>query len=100
MAGVQHEAGRRFRRSVVRHAGLWTVLVALVGVSLALAYVPLGPFNLVVALAIAAAQIALLGLFFMSLKDASTLILITAGSAFVFLLSMFALTLNDLFSRI
>lgn len=93
-------ANMRLRRSVVKHLGLWAILVGLVALNFGLAFVPLGPLNLIVALAIATVQIALLGLFFMSLRSAPKLILITAGSAFVFLLSMFVLTLNDLFSRV
>lgn len=90
----------QFRKAVVHHLGLWICLVGLTALSLGLAFVPLGRFNLVVALAIAVVQIALLGLFFMKLKDAPMLILLTAGSAFVFLLSMFVLTFNDLFTRV
>ena len=94
------EVDLRYRKAVYFHLLLWIALVGLTGLSLGLAFVHLGPFNLAVALAIATTQIALLGLFFMSLRSASSLILVTAGAAFVFLLSMFVLTLNDLFSRV
>ena len=94
------EASAGFRTAVRLYLAIWATLLGLTGVSLGLAFLPLGPFNLVAALAIAVGQIVLLGLFFMSLRHASMLILITAGSGFVFLLSMFVLTLNDLFSRV
>ncbi len=99
MAGPD-DARRRFRAAVVSHLVLWTVLVGLVALSLGLAFVPMGAFNLVVALAIAVVQVALLAFYLMELRQASTLILITAGAAFIFLLAMTVLTLNDLFSRI
>ncbi len=98
---VTHEEARvRFRATLVSHCALWAVLVGLVMLSLGLSFVQLGSFNLLIAIAIAAVQVAVLGFFFMSLREASVLICITAGAGFVFLLAMVVLTLNDLFSRI
>lgn len=91
---------RRFRKGAMVDALIWLALIGLGAASLMLAYRNLGAFNLVVALAIAALQIALIGAFFMQLRSARALTLLTAGSAFVFVTAMFLLTLNDLFTRV
>jgi len=56
--------GAILRRSVP----VWLALIALALASCALAYVPLGGFNMAVSLAIAAAKILLVGVFFMHLR--------------------------------
>jgi cytochrome c oxidase subunit IV len=73
--------------------------MALGAASLGLAYIRLGPFNLVVGLAIAAMQIGIIGLFFMKLRHARSLIALTASAAFIFVFVMCAFTFNDLFTR-
>ena len=48
---------------------VWLALAALLAVTVGSAYVPLGPFNSVVNLIIAAIKAALIAVFFMNLKD-------------------------------
>lgn len=90
---------RDFWKSAQVEAAIWILIVALAAATLAIAHVPLGRFNLVIALLIAAVQIALVGLFFMNLRDARGLIALTASAAFLFVFVLFALSLNDLFTR-
>jgi cytochrome c oxidase subunit 4 len=95
------EPARRaaLKRRWLRYGVLWLGLLALMGATLALAYVPLGPGNLVLHLAIAALQVSLLWLFFMDLRGASTLVRLTAACGFLWLAFMFALTFTDYLSR-
>ncbi len=94
---------RATRRGVVvalRDNGLvWLALIALLFASLALAYMPLGPWNTAVGLAISLAKTALVVAFFMSLGKGTTLLRLTAGAGLLFLCVMFALILLDVFSR-
>ena len=90
---------RDFSRGARFDFAIWLLIVAMAAASFGLAHVPLGSFNLAIALAIAAGQISLVGLFFMELRRARALIVLTASSASVFVLILFALSLNDLFTR-
>lgn len=96
----QAEAMRRFRKAATGDLLIWFVLLGLGAVSFFAAFQPLGRFDLVASLAVAVIQVALLGLFFMHLRHARVLIVLTALSASVFVMAMFALTLNDLFTRV
>jgi cytochrome c oxidase subunit 4 len=78
---------------------LWLALLVLLGITLVLAYVPLGRASVGLHLAIAAIQIALLWSFFMNLRTASTLVRITAASGILWLIFMFTLTFSDYMSR-
>ena len=91
---------RRFKSQARGDLLVWLALVALGAVSFAVAFQPLGSFTLVVNLALAATQVALLGLFFMQLRHARALIALTSIAAFLFVAVMFVLTLNDLFTRV
>ncbi|MCD6732795.1 MAG: cytochrome C oxidase subunit IV family protein [Burkholderiaceae bacterium] len=63
---------------------VWVALMVLLASTLALAYVPLGEGNLVVALAIAFAKSALVVWWFMRLNEASAKTRIAAGVALAF----------------
>ena len=84
-----------WRRSLV----VWATLMLLVLLTLGLAYLPLGRFNLPLALLIAAAKAVLIGVVFMELRLAKGLIRLAAGAAFLWIAVMFALTYCDLASR-
>ena len=75
---------------------VWVVLMALVMLTLGLAYLPLGYLNLPVALSIAAAKTLLIAIFFMELRLAKSFIRLAAATAFVWIAVMFALTFSDL----
>jgi cytochrome c oxidase subunit IV len=75
-------------------------LLALTGITVAAAYVPLGPFNIVVALGIATLKATLVVLFFMHAKYSGrrTQLVIIAGIFWLGLLLF--MTLSDYVSRI
>jgi cytochrome c oxidase subunit 4 len=78
---------------------LWLVLLMLLAVSAASAYVQLGPFNAVLNLLIAAVMIFLLATFLMNLRWSSALVRIIAASGLFWLAFLFVLTFTDYFSR-
>lgn len=78
---------------------VWGALIVLLAVSVATAYVPLGPANAAINLAIGAVMIVLLAAFLMNLRWSSTLIRIFAASGLLWLTFMFALTFTDYLSR-
>ena len=78
---------------------VWVALLVLLLGSLGLAYMPLGVWNLPVGVGIALLKAGLVAFFFMELRRAQALTLLTAATAFLFVAVMFAFTLNDLFNR-
>jgi cytochrome c oxidase subunit IV len=80
-------------------AAVWAVLLVLLAVSAGSAYAPLGRFNAIVNLAIAAVMIGLLAVFLMNLRVASTLVRMFAVSGLLWLVFMLVLTFTDYLSR-
>ena len=78
---------------------VWAGLLALLGATLAGAYLPLGRLNLVLALGIAAAKAALVLLFFMQLRRPDPLLRLAASAALVFMAFLFTLTFADVLTR-
>ncbi len=74
-------------------------LLLLLGLTVALATVDLGPFNLVIALAIAIAKATLVVLFFMHIRGSGGVLRIVAAAGIVWLMFMFILTLTDFLTR-
>ena len=74
-------------------------LMVLTAITVAVAFVNLGPLNFPVALGIAIVKATLVILFFMHVKYSSRLTKLICGTAFVFLGILFALTLTDYLSR-
>jgi cytochrome c oxidase subunit 4 len=74
-------------------------LLILMGLTIFVAYIPLGNFNLPIALTIAIVKATLIMLFFMEVKYGSKLLWVFAGSSFVFLLIMLTMTMNDYLTR-
>ena len=74
-------------------------LLVLTGVTAAVAFVPLGWANPVVALFIACFKATVVGLFFMHAKYQSRLIKLTICSGLFMFLSLIAMTLSDYMSR-
>ena len=74
-------------------------LMALLALTVGLAYVDLGPFNLPVALLIAAAKGVLIVLFFMHVKYSHRLTWVFAAASLLWLTILLALTLVDFLSR-
>src|SRR5690242_13307081 len=65
----------------------------------AVAFVDLGPFSVVVALAIAVCKMLLVALFFMHVRHSTHLTKLVLAGALLWLLIMIALTLADFHSR-
>ena len=78
---------------------IFTALMVLTGMTIAVTYLDLGQFNMVVALGIAVTKATLVVLYFMHMRWSSRLTHATALSALLFLFFLFAFTLSDYLSR-
>ena len=78
---------------------VFIALLILAAATTAIAYVDLGPFNTVVALAIAAMKAVLVAFFFMHLIHGSGLTRIVVLAGLFWMALMVAFTLADVFSR-
>ena len=78
---------------------IFGALLALTAVTVAVAFVNLGPLNFPVAISIAILKATLVVLFFMHAKYSSRLTKLVIGGAFFFLLCLFGLTMSDYLSR-
>ena len=83
-----------------RNGLIWTALLLLLVLSLALAYVPMGLFTPTAGIVIALAKAGLVVLLFMELAKSKALIRLAAMAGVMFLAAMFALTLADVLSRL
>ncbi len=81
------------------HLPTFAVLAVLAAVQLGVGFSDLGSGKLVVSLAIAAVQTAVLGYFFMDLKQADKLTWLCVGAAGFWLLLLFVFTLTDYVTR-
>jgi cytochrome c oxidase subunit 4 len=80
-------------------AGLCLALLALLALTIWLAYVPLGRWNLILALAIATAKLILIALYFMHLKYGGKTLWVFAAAGFFWLLILASLSLSDVLTR-
>ena len=78
---------------------IFVTLVVLTGVTTAVAYVDLGPMNVVVMLLIAFFKATLVVLYFMHVRFTSRLTQIAAASGFAWLMILIGLTLSDVLTR-
>jgi cytochrome c oxidase subunit IV len=85
--------------SVKMYVGIFLTLMVLTAVTVAVAYVNLGQFNKVVALAIASFKATLVVLYFMHVKYASRLTKLIVVSGVFFLGILLLLTMVDYGSR-
>ena len=85
--------------SVKTYTLVFLALIALTGVTTAVAYLDLGPISVVVALAIAVVKMLLVALFFMHLRHSTMLTRIVVGSGLLWLAILIGLTLSDFVSR-
>ncbi len=79
--------------------GVFLSLLVLTVVTTAIAYIDLGRFNLIVAMAIAMFKATLVILFFMHVKYSTKLTKTIVASGFVFLVIMVFFTMTDLLTR-
>jgi cytochrome c oxidase subunit IV len=99
MSGLVRDTPHGEREIWRRTLPIWLALMGLLAATLVLAYVPLGGFNPVVALGIAAVKAALVAVFFMHLKRPDPLLRLAGCAALLWLFFMFSLTFGDLLSR-
>jgi caa(3)-type oxidase subunit IV len=78
---------------------VWLGLLGLLVLTVAGAHLPLGSFNVVLALGIAATKALLVGLFFMHLRRPDPLLRLAASAAGLWILFLFALSFADLLTR-
>lgn len=78
---------------------IFAALMVLTATTVAVAFVPLGPFNFPVAISIAITKGTLVILFFMHAKYSSRLTKLFVGTAFFFLAILLGLSLTDYLSR-
>ena len=85
--------------SVRTYTLVFVALLILAALTTGIAYVDLGTFNTVVALAIAAIKMCLVGLFFMHLSSSHGLARIVVLAGFFWLALLVSFTLADVFTR-
>jgi cytochrome c oxidase subunit 4 len=78
---------------------VWAALMVLTVVTVAIARLNLGPFNDIVALAVAVTKALLVILFFMHVKDSSRMTRLTVVAGFFWLALLIGITLTDYLSR-
>ena len=78
---------------------VYLALMAPLGLTVALSFVSLGSFTIVVALAIAFAKTGLIALYFMHLRYRAHLTWLFAAAGLVWLLILIGLTLSDYLTR-
>ncbi len=83
----------------LQYCYVFGTLLLFTGITVAAAYVELGVFNPIVALAIASFKAVVVILFFMHVKYQSNLIKITVGAGFFTFLALVTMTLLDYISR-
>jgi cytochrome c oxidase subunit IV len=83
-----------------RNALIWAALLALLFTSLAVAYIPMGPWTPAAGIVIALVKAGLVVLLFMELASSKALIWLAATAGVVFVAALFALTLADVLSRV
>ena len=74
-------------------------LLVLLALTVGVACVNLGPFNIIAALTISVAKAALIVMFFMGIQGRSPLTWLALGTGFFFLAIMFALSMSDFLTR-
>ncbi|HVZ53661.1 MAG TPA: cytochrome C oxidase subunit IV family protein [Pseudolabrys sp.] len=78
---------------------VWLALLLLLALTVGSAYVPLGIFNSILNLTIAAIKVLLVLLFFMKLRSSSPLLRLAAMAGLFWLAFMFVLTAGDYLTR-
>ena len=95
MSEAREIAGRLWRRNLL----IWAGLLALLFLSLGVAYVPMGKLTVAGGIVIAAVKSLLVALLFMQVAGSRPLIRLASIAGLIFLISLFALTLTDVLAR-
>ena len=81
------------------YIAIFLALLALTATTVGAAFIDMGPFNTLVALAIAVVKMLLVVRFFMHLRSSSSLTKVVVAAGFFWLMLLMAFTLTDEFSR-
>lgn len=81
------------------YLGIFLILLVLTAVTTGAAFIDLGEFNVVIALAIACLKASLVVLFFMHIHYSSRLLKMTVGAGLFTFLLLLTLTMTDYISR-
>ena len=87
------------RNKIGEYLRVYIALMVLLALTFGAAYLPLGPFNVVVAFGIAAAKAALVVAFFMGARAGSRLIWVFSVAGLLWLGILFALIFSDYATR-
>jgi len=85
--------------SVKTYALVWIILLILTAVTTTVAHVDLGPFSVVVALAIAVCKMLLVALFFMHVRHSTRLTRLVLVGGLLWFFILLALTMADVITR-
>lgn len=85
-----------WRRNIL----VWLALLVLLGLTFGAAHIPLGSFNVVVGLLVAAIKAGLVVVVFMGLGRSAALMRLAIAAGLFWLAILFTLTLNDVLSRL
>ena len=85
--------------SIKTYVGVLLALLALTGITTAVAYVDLGAFSVVVALVIAVCKMLLVALFFMHIRHSNQLTKLVVLGGLMWLGILLVLTLSDFITR-
>ena len=99
MSDPQHESHEQHIDSVGTYVGILVALLFLTGLTTAVAYVDLGVFSTVVALAIAVTKMLLVALFFMHVRHSTKLTKLVVVGGMVWLMILLLLTMTDFVTR-
>jgi cytochrome c oxidase subunit 4 len=78
---------------------IWAILICATFTTLGIAFIDLGPWNIVVALMIAFTKMSLVVLFFMHVKQQNSLTRLFVVAGFLFLAILIALAMSDYGTR-
>jgi cytochrome c oxidase subunit 4 len=96
---AEHAHGQHHVVPVKIYCGIFAILLAMTGITVAVAYVDLGRMNAVAALAIACFKALIVVLYFMHVKYSTRLIKLTVIAGLYWVGIIFALTLGDYLTR-
>jgi cytochrome c oxidase subunit IV len=78
---------------------VWAALLLLLGMTVGVAYIHLGPLNTAAAITIAIVKAVVIALYFMHLKYGPRLVWVYAGAGFFWLLLMLTFSFGDYLTR-
>jgi cytochrome c oxidase subunit IV len=85
--------------STLRLIGVWLAIIALLGLSLGTAYMPMGRGNSIICVAIAFIQALLVWTFFMRLRWSGLLVRLIAVAGLLWILLLLGISLTDYLTR-